>query len=1229
MKQNLPTWYMQHVSARKMCKVFVLLLMFCGAVYAQPKIISEIPTGSKNFINVNGSLYFSAGDNLYKASSTTAPVLVKTTGQTILKIYPFSIGPSLFFVTQGATGQTLWRTDGTSANTVQVATYPQIIPLLSYQSGLYLSISTPETGTELWKMDGAYNVSILKDINPGSANGYAGSLIMHDGLLYFFGNPGGTTDLWRSDGTPTGTVVSADLDDTEFYYGSGFYGLTSVNDIMFFTWNYEGEEWGDRYAELWKTDGSTTGTSRVVRYTGGYSYNYMSDLLAFEGKLYFFHNIGDPIYTWFSVSDGTSEGTRHIDRTSIDGGPRQLIAGDNHVLFYAESQGYTSPIEKYDGTTVSVVHQFSMYHGTTDENIQLTYADGRAFFLDDVEDYYSGGNELWEADLSSGAKTSLAEKYGVSFGGSRNIVPDGGSIFFTRTLSGRLTLWYYDPDEPPTAACEYAGFIEREKWNDITGTSVSAVPVNRQPNSVSVLSHFESLRNEGNNYAARVRGYICAPETGNYVFYISSDDNSELWLSTDADPEHKRLIASSKYTLYNQWNKYPTQQSVEIPLIQGNKYYIEALHKEATGSDHLSVGWKLPGGTLERPISGTRLTPFERNIPPTIVITEPQEGATYQAPATVRFRAFARDTEGPVVKTTYYVNGIHFYETTENPSVFEWDSAPQGTYRVEARATDSGGYVGSDFKTFTISPGCAATGRIYQEIWTNTAGTDVRTFDYSTSPTGGARAFDLFETSQYYANNYASRMRGYVCVPQTGAYTFWISSDDSSELYLSTDDTEANKQLIAWVYGYTQFRNYDKYPSQKSAQITLQAGQRYYIEARHKEGTGNDFISVGWQRPDGVLERPMAGHRLIAISPEQFNPPSITITSPTPHETFTAPASIRLAANVTDPDGVETVTFTIESGGSGNTVATFASAPYEYQWNNVPSGSYRLLVYAEDNRGSGTSKWVEFTVESSSCEGTGTLVREIWTGIPGTSVSSIPTNSTPNRTVTLTSFSTPNYYSNDYGSRIRGYVCAPATGAYTFWISGDDNSELWLSDSDDPADKQRIAYVPGNSAINQWNKYSTQVSGTINLVQGQRYYIEVLHKEANGADHVEVGWRLPSGVLERPIPGNRVIPFEEASTSAAAFITEEISFAEESMSISVYPNPVVSGKNIAINLPDGVSGDVQVDVISTTGVALQTEQHVANGEVLTMDLKPSVIPGMYLIKVLNGKKRWVNKIQVK
>jgi len=96
----------------------------------------------------------------------------------------------------------------------------------------------------------------------------------------------------------------------------------------------------------------------------------------------------------------------------------------------------------------------------------------------------------------------------------------------------------------------------------------------------------------------------------------------------------------------------------------------------------------------------------------------------------------------------------------------------------------------------------------------------------------------------------------------TGAYTFWISSDDEGELHLSSDDMPFRKKLIASNPPASAFRDWTKVPSQKSASIALTAGRRYYIEALQKEGGGNDHLSVGWTLPDGTDERPIPGTRL-------------------------------------------------------------------------------------------------------------------------------------------------------------------------------------------------------------------------------------------------------------------------------------------------------------------------------------------------------------------------------
>ncbi len=155
------------------------------------------------------------------------------------------------------------------------------------------------------------------------------------------------------------------------------------------------------------------------------------------------------------------------------------------------------------------------------------------------------------------------------------------------------------------------GSITMETWANITGSAISTIPVNSAPTSATSISQFEAPRNTGDNYGRRIRGYIYPPVSGNYTFWIASDNNSELWLSTTSLPQNKVKIASvTGWTNYREWTKYTTQKSVVKYLTAGQKYYIEALHKEQNLADHISVGWQLPSGTQEMPVPGNRLSPY-------------------------------------------------------------------------------------------------------------------------------------------------------------------------------------------------------------------------------------------------------------------------------------------------------------------------------------------------------------------------------------------------------------------------------------------------------------------------------------------------------------------------------------------------------------------------------------------------------------------------------------------
>src|SRR5688572_9267767 len=154
--------------------------------------------------------------------------------------------------------------------------------------------------------------------------------------------------------------------------------------------------------------------------------------------------------------------------------------------------------------------------------------------------------------------------------------------------------------------CPGTGLINYQRWNSISGSAVSNLTSNgnypNNPSSAGTRNLFEMPTNSGNNIGIRMNGYICPPTTGNYVFWIASDASAELWLSTTSNASDKTKIAfNTSATNYRQWNKYASQKSVSINLTGGLVYYVEALMKESTGNDNLSVGWAKPGQPTNTP----------------------------------------------------------------------------------------------------------------------------------------------------------------------------------------------------------------------------------------------------------------------------------------------------------------------------------------------------------------------------------------------------------------------------------------------------------------------------------------------------------------------------------------------------------------------------------------------------------------------------------------------------
>ena len=181
---------------------------------------------------------------------------------------------------------------------------------------------------------------------------------------------------------------------------------------------------------------------------------------------------------------------------------------------------------------------------------------------------------------------------------------------------------------------------------------------------------------------------------------------------------------------------------------------------------------------------------------------------------------------------------------------------------------------------------------------------------------------------------------------------------------------------------------------------------------------------------------------------------------------------------------------------------------------------------------------------TTTLTGLGSAVMDRWENIPTTDLNTLKSSpkypNNPDVTETVDSFLWDGADLSDYGARIEGWVYAPETGDYTFWLASDDQGELWLSTDDDSSNAELIAYVKdsptatgGWTNLNEWTKYTTQMSEPIPLVAREKYYIMAIWKESGGGDHCHVAWEGPGIPVRTTIPGSNLSPFEPMSAFGA------------------------------------------------------------------------------------------------
>ncbi len=268
--------------------------------------------------------------------------------------------------------------------------------------------ASDESGTELWKTNGSVaGTKRVKDINAGSNGSFPYTLIAAGNQIFFGADDGSGFALWRSNGTAAGTVKVKAIQPYGIYsnsYDAANYFCVVNNTLYLSAYTTE------TGYELWKTDGTSSGTKLVKDLTGDATDGNPAFPTNVNGTLFFGQDYSNLLWK----SDGTSAGTTAI--TSIPTNDYRLFtsrcAADDKFFFNANQLLWVS-----DGTAggTHTVNDNGLNGVSLVNNLA---AAGNTVFFNGYTDKYS--YELYAGDAakvmpSFAANNGLIAKKPASF----------------------------------------------------------------------------------------------------------------------------------------------------------------------------------------------------------------------------------------------------------------------------------------------------------------------------------------------------------------------------------------------------------------------------------------------------------------------------------------------------------------------------------------------------------------------------------------------------------------------------------------------------------------------------------------------------------------------------------------------------------------------------------------------------------------------------------------------
>ncbi|MBC8468787.1 MAG: hypothetical protein H8D56_04890 [Planctomycetes bacterium] len=309
------------------------------------------------------------------------------------------------------------------------------------------------------------------------------------------------------------------------------------------------------------------------------------------------------------------------------------------------------------------------------------------------------------------------------------------------------------------------------------------------------------------------------------LMWTSGDTSVVQQVYFGTNPDDLVQVSKQAYTVY--WRPEP--------MDPGTKYYWRIDGEEADGTIITGDVWSFVALSLNAwgpgPVDGDT----------DVMIDTQLSWSKGDSVLPLKHHIFFGTDETEVAEGTGDTDKGILEETTYDPGLLNADTIYY--FRVNEVELLGGEREGSVWSFKTVEPG---PGKIIREWWFNMSGSAVSNLTssdrYPDNP-DGSEFVSYFQGPTDWAEQYGSRLRGWLFVPETGDYTFLIEALDQGEIHLSTDEDPANAVTIASTEAEAE--------SQPQA---LEAGKRYYIEGLMKHNTIGDSIMVSWQRPGRNME---------------------------------------------------------------------------------------------------------------------------------------------------------------------------------------------------------------------------------------------------------------------------------------------------------------------------------------------------------------------------------------